>query len=245
MTSPTLKGTLDAACERLAASFDARVVDTLDVDRAVAQGVHLRSAAQHIEARDRALADLDGLDALAPDFGVRRFLALTAYWGTCWCVYDLASDFVGRVLLEKDKTKDRTFVVNLVSTFFTPEDGNKKVPGFLPPPVRDVVRENYAGALGASYALRNACLHQGLVVHTRAFDGAFLPSAELRRIAEDGAKRASGTLDAALWADDVRTTLKLLQGRSDALVALLVEMAVGMLETQTKCGVELLKRSTE
>ena len=149
------------------------------------------------------------------------------------------------MLLEKDKTKDRTFVVNLVSTFFTPEDANQKLPGFLPPPVGDVVRDNYAGALGASYALRNACLHQGLVVHTRAFDGAFLRSAGLRRIAEDGAKRANGTLEAALWADDVRSTLKLLQGLSDALVALLVEMAVGMLETQTQCGVGLLQRSTE
>ena len=203
--------------------------------------MHLRAARDHIDARDRALADLDQLDGDETDFGVRRFLGLTAYLGSLWCVYDLAGDFIGRVLLDKDKTKDRSFALNLVATFM--EDGKK--PGFLPPPIRDVVIEFYAPGLCASYALRNACMHQGLVVHTRAFDGAFQPSAELTRIAEDGGRRSGHKLATTLWTQDLRTSLRLIQGKTDALVGLLVGLAAAMVIDQARFGAVLLENSPD
>lgn len=222
----TLGVALDTATASLR-TLPANTARQLNVLPEVVSGVHLHAARRLLAAREageRKLAELEGDELQDLDDG-ERFLLLAGYLAAKWCIYDLVADFLAHVSLDKAKARAAKGH-NIVALYFEKNE-RKKTLADLPVALRDVVTQRFAPALCASYALRNALMHQGLVLHSASFGRAFTPTPEFKDLVRRGAHGIGGAeFNEEEWdANDFRNTLGALTTRCDEGVATLLVVA--------------------
>lgn len=221
-----LRSALDKATGELA-RLPSDTAPSLKLLPEVVAGVHLHAARRLLDAREAGRKKLNELrgDELESIEDGERFLLLAGYLAAKWCIYDLIANFIAHVTLEKARART-AMGHNIVALYFDKNE-RKKAVAQLPVALRDVVTDRYAPPLCASYALRNALMHQGLVMHSGSFGRGFIPTKDFKDIVSQGAYRIGEVqLDEGEWDEqDFRNTLSSLTTQCDTAVATLLLLA--------------------